>query len=124
MAKAKVTYSRYDTADYLKTEEDIVLYMEAVMEEGGDDANLIAHALGDVARARNMSQLAREVGMTREGLYKALSREGNPSFDTIMKVAKALGLQLGFKPAHGVRAVRRVRRPARRTSANASSASR
>lgn len=124
MAKAKVTYSRYDTADYLKTEEDIALYMEAVMEEGGDDANLIAHALGDVARARNMSQLARDVDMTREGLYKALSREGNPSFDTIMKVAKALGLQLGFKPARGVRAVRRVRRPVRHTSANASRASR
>lgn len=124
MAKAKVTYSRYDTADYLKTEEDIALYMEAVMEEGGDDANLIAHALGDVARARNMSQLARDVDMTREGLYKALSREGNPSFATIMKVAKALGLKLGFKPARGVRAVRRVRRPARRTPANASGASR
>lgn len=124
MAKAKVTYSRYDTADYLKTEEDIALYMEAVMEEGGDDANLIAHALGDVARARNMSQLARDVDMTREGLYKALSSEGNPSFATIMKVAKALGLKLGFKPARGVRAVRRVRRPARRTSANASGASR
>ena len=114
----------YDTADYLRTEEDIALYMEAVMEEGGDDASFIAHALGDVARARNMSQLAREVGMTREGLYKALSSEGNPSFDTIMKVAKALGLQLGFKPVRGVRAVRRVCRPVRRTSANVSSASR
>ena len=124
MAKAKVTYSRYDTVDYLRTEEDIALYMEAVMEEGGDDANLIAHALGDVARARNMSQLAREVGMTREGLYKALSNEGNPSFATIMKVAKALGLKLGFKPVHGVPAGRRVRRPVRRPSASASNASR
>ena len=114
----------YDTADYLRTEEDIALYMEAVMEEGGDDASFIAHALGDVARTRNMSQLPREVGMTREGLYKALSSEGNPSFDTIMKVAKALGLQLGFKPVRGVRAVRRVCRPVRRTSANVSSASR
>lgn len=124
MAKAKVTYSRYDTADYLKTEEDIALYMEAVLEEGGDDANLIAHALGDVARARNMSQLAREVGMTREGLYKALSSEGNPSFATIMKVAKALGLKLGFKPFREVRAGRRVRRPARRPSVSAPGASR
>lgn len=124
MAKAKVTYSRYDTADYLKTEEDIALYMEAVMEEGGDDANFIAHALGDVARARNMSQLARDVGMTREGLYKALSSEGNPSFATIMKVAKALGLKLGFQPVRGVRATRRVRRSVRRPSVSASRASR
>lgn len=124
MAKAKVTYSRYDTADYLKTEKDIALYMEAVMEEGGDDANFIAHALGDVARARNMSQLAREVGMTREGLYKALSSEGNPSFATIMKVAKALGLQLGFQPIRRAPTNRGVRRPVRRSSTNASSASR
>lgn len=124
MAKAKVTYSRYDTADYLKTEEDIALYMEAVMEEGGDDANLIAHALGDVARARNMSRLAREVGMTREGLYKALSSEGNPSFATIMKVAKALGLKLGFQPVRVAKAGRRVRRQSRRTLPNTSDASR
>ena len=122
MAKAKVTYSRYDTADYLRTEEDIALYMEAVMEEGGDDASFIAHALGDVARTRNMSQLAREVGMTREGLYKALSSEGNPSFATIMKVAKALGLKLDFKPVRGGHAGRRLRRPGRRRSANASRA--
>lgn len=124
MAKAKVTYSRYDTADYLKTEEDIALYMEAMIEEGGDDANLIAHALGDVARARNMSQLAREVGMTREGLYKALSSEGNPSFATIMKVAQALGLKLGFQAVQGAKAGRRVRRSVRRPSTSASRASR
>ena len=115
---------RYDTADYLRTEEDIALYLEAVMEEGGDDASFIAHTLGDVARARNMSQLAREVGMTHEGLYKALSSEGNPSFATIMKVAKALGLQLGFQSVHGTHAGRRARRPVRRRSANAPRASR
>ena len=124
MAKAKVTYSRYDTADYLKTEKDIALYMEAVMEEGGDDANFIAHALGDVARARNMSQLAREVGMTREGLYKALSSEGNPSFATIMKVAKALGFRLDFQPAQGSPAKRGARRQARCTLTSASGTSR
>jgi|SRR5690606_4409610 len=95
----KATFSSYDTADYLKTEEDIALYMEAVMEEGGDDPRFIAHALGDVARARNMSQLARETGLTREGLYKALSGEGNPSFATVTKVARALGLRLSFQPA-------------------------
>jgi probable addiction module antidote protein len=99
MPKVRETFSRYDTADYLKTEEDIAHYMEAVMEDGGDDANLIAHALGDVARARNMSQLARDTGLTREGLYKALSSDGNPSFATVLKVATALGLRLHFKPA-------------------------
>jgi probable addiction module antidote protein len=99
MPKVWETFSRYDTADYLKTEEDIALYMEAVMAEGGDDANFIAHALGDVARARNMSQLARDTGLTREGLYKALSSEGNPSFATVLKVARALGLELHFRKA-------------------------
>lgn len=91
------TFSRYDTADYLKTDEDIARYMEAVMEEGGDDPAYITHALGAVARARNMSQLARDTGLTREGLYKALSGEGNPSFATVMKVAHALGLKLTFR---------------------------
>lgn len=90
-------FSRYDTADHLRTEEEITLYLEAVMEEG--DPALIAAALGDVARARNMSQLARDTGMTREGLYKALSGEGNPSFATVMKVAHALGLKLKFQVA-------------------------
>ena len=93
------TFSRYDTADYLKTEGDIVLYMEAVMEEAGDDPAFIARALGTVARARNMSRLAKDVGMSREGLYKALSGEGNPSFATVMKVAHALGMRLTFQSA-------------------------
>lgn len=93
------TFSRYDTADYLKSEEDIIAYLEAVMEEGDDDPAYIARALGVIARARNMSQLAREAGMSREGLYKALSEDGNPSFATILKVAHALGLRLSFKPA-------------------------
>lgn len=95
----KETFSRYDTADYLKSDEDIARYMEAVMEEGGDDPAYIAQALGAIARARNMSQLARDTGLTREGLYKALSGEGNPSFATVMKVAHALGLKLTFRPA-------------------------
>ena len=66
----KETFSRYDKADYLKTEEDIALYLEAVMEEASDDPALITHALGDIARARNMSQLARDTGMSREGLFR------------------------------------------------------
>jgi probable addiction module antidote protein len=93
-ARVRETFSRYDTADYLKNEDDIAAYIDAVMEEGADDARLIAAALGDVARARGMMQLARDTGLTREGLYKALSADGNPSFDTVLKVMKALGLRL------------------------------
>ena len=95
-------FSRYDTADYLKTEADIVAYLDAVMTEGGDDPALIAHALGVVARARNVSQLARDTGISREGLYKALSGEGNPSFATIARVAKALGLRISFTPVQPI----------------------
>lgn len=92
-------FSRYDAADFLKTEEDIAYYLEAVFEEAGDDPALIAQALGAVARARNMSQLARDVGITRQGLGKALSAEGNPSFGTVLKVIQALGLQVRIVPA-------------------------
>jgi len=92
-------FAHYDTADYLKTEEDIAAYLEAVMEEAADDPVYVARALGVVARARNMSALAREVGMSRVGLNKALSGEGNPTLATVMKVAKALGLKLSFQPA-------------------------
>lgn len=94
---SKKNFSRFDTADYLETEDDIAAYMEAVMEEGGDDPAYILRALGAVARARNMSKLARETEMSREGLYKALSGEGNPSFATVMKVAHALGLRVTFQ---------------------------
>ena len=90
-------FNRYDAADYLETEEDIRLYLEACQEEG--DPTLIAAALGDIARARNMTHLAKEAGMTRAGLYKALSAEGNPSFATVSKVAKALGLKITLHPA-------------------------
>ena len=90
-------FTRYDTADYLETEEDIRLYLEACQEQG--DPALVAAALGDIARARNMSQLAKAVGMTRAGLYKALSPDGNPSFATISRVAKALGLKVTVHPA-------------------------
>jgi probable addiction module antidote protein len=99
MATTKETFSRYDTADYLKDEESILAYLEAAMEEGGDNPSFIAHALGVVARAQNMSQLARDTGLTREGLYKALSDEGNPSFATVVKVAHAMGLRLTFRSA-------------------------
>lgn len=94
---ATENFSRYDTVDYLKSEADIAAYLEAVMEE--DDPSLIAAALGDIARARSITQLARDTQMSREGLYKALSGQGNPSFATILKVAKALGLRISFQPA-------------------------
>jgi probable addiction module antidote protein len=87
-------FSRWDSADYLKTEEDIALYFEACLEEDPGDGSLIRAALGAIARARGMTQLARETGLTREGLYKALSPEGNPEFTTVMKVIKALGLKM------------------------------
>ncbi len=100
----KVTYARYDSADYLKSEEDVAVYLEAVMEEGGDDPAYVARALGTVARARNMTELAREVGMSRVGLNKALSGEGNPTLATVLKVAKALGLKVSFQPREAERA--------------------
>ena len=87
----------WDSAEYLKSERDIAVYLEACVEEAGDDPAFLAHALGVVARARNMSQIARDTGMTREGLYKALSAGGNPSFATVLKVANALGLRISFK---------------------------
>jgi probable addiction module antidote protein len=85
---------KWDTVEYLKTEEDMVLYLQACMDEAGDDAAFIAAALGDIARARGMSQLAKDTGLGRESLYKALSGEGNPSFGTILKVMHALGIKL------------------------------
>jgi len=85
---------KWDSAEHLKTEEDMAMYLEACMEEAGDDAAFIAKALGTIARARGMSQLAKDTGLGRESLYKALSGEGNPSFGTILKVMRALGITL------------------------------
>ncbi|MEE2715860.1 MAG: addiction module antidote protein [SAR324 cluster bacterium] len=82
----------YDSAEYLETEEDIAAYLEAVLEDG--DPALITHALGVIARAKGMTQIARETGLGRESLYKALSPEGNPEFVTVLKVIQALGLKL------------------------------
>ncbi len=93
-----INTTSWDSAEYLKTEEDMQLYLEACIEESGDDPSFIIHALGVIARAKNMSQLARDTGLTREGLYKALSPEGNPTFSTVSKVAKALGFKLSVQP--------------------------
>ena len=87
---------KWDSAEYLKTDEDVALYLDACIEEAGDDAAFIAKALGNIARARGMTQLAKDTGLGRESLYKALSGEGNPSFATILKVARSLGLE--FRP--------------------------
>ena len=89
----------WDPAEHLTTDEDMAAYLEAALQEG--DAALIAAALGDIARAKGMSQIARDAGLGRESLYKALSADGNPEFATIMKVVSALGLQLHASPAQG-----------------------
>jgi probable addiction module antidote protein len=93
-----VKTTRWDSAKHLKSERDIRDYMKVCMEEAGDDPAFIAHALGVIARARNISQLARETGMSREGLYKAFSSDGNPSFAAVMKLAKALGFRVSLRP--------------------------
>ena len=90
----KVKFKTYDVADYLKTEEDMAAYLEACFEEAGDDAAFIAAALGDIARAHGMAEIAEATGLTREGLYKTFSKDGNPSFSAVLKVMKALGLKL------------------------------
>lgn len=87
----------WDPADHLRTEEDMVAYLEAALEDG--EPTLVAAALGDIARAKGMTQVAREAGLGRESLYKALSPSGNPEFATILKVIAALGLQLHAAPA-------------------------
>lgn len=96
---AKTRTKRYDSAEYLKTSEDMAAYLEAVLEDG--DPHLIVHALGNIARARGMSQIAREAGLGRESLYKALSPDGNPEFATVLKVVRALGIKLHAEPVHG-----------------------
>jgi probable addiction module antidote protein len=93
----KLVTTPWDPSDHLATEEDRAAYLEAALEEG--DPALVAAALGDIARAKGMSQVAREAGLGRESLYKALSPSGNPEFATIMKVVSALGLRLHVSTA-------------------------
>lgn len=90
----KTKTTPYDVAEHLRTPEDMAAYLDAWLEEAPDDAAGIARALGDIARAKGMTQVAKDAGLSRESLYRALSAEGNPSFATIIKVAKALGLKL------------------------------
>ena len=97
----KTKTSRFDVAEHLRTPEEMAAYLEACMEEANGDAAFIAKALGDIARAKGMSQVARDTGLSRDSLYKALSGEQSPGFDTILKVVRALGLRLHAEAAFG-----------------------
>ena len=92
MTKTKTT--RYDVAEHLRTPEEMAAYLEACIEEADGDAAFVAKALGDIARAKGMAQVARDAGLSRESLYKDLSGDRSPGFDTILKVIGALGLEL------------------------------
>ncbi|MBK9153025.1 MAG: putative addiction module antidote protein [Chloracidobacterium sp.] len=96
MAKIKTT--KYDLAEYLNTPEEMAAYLEACLEEANGDAAFVAKALGNIARAKGMTEVARNAGVSRESLYKALSGERTPNFDTILKVIHALGLELHALP--------------------------
>jgi len=89
----------YDVAEQLRTPEEMAAYLDAWLEEAPEDAAGIARALGDIARAKGMSQVARDAGLSRESLYKALSENGNPSFATVLKVARALGVKFHAEAA-------------------------
>lgn len=94
MTKAKTKLHRYDVAEHLRTPEEMALYLDACIEESEGDAAFIAKALGDIARAKGMTQVAKDAGLSRESLYKALSGERSPDFATILKVTRALGVKL------------------------------
>lgn len=99
---SKTTKTRttpYDVAQHLRTPEEMAAYLDAWLEEAPDDAAGIAKALGDIARAKGMSQVAKDAGLSRESLYRALSADGNPSFATVLKVARALGVRLHAEAA-------------------------
>lgn len=96
---SKTTTRRYDVAEHLRTPEEMAAYLEACLEEADGDAAFVAKALGDIARAKGMAQVARDTGLSRESLYKALSGERSPGFDTVLKVIRALGLKLHAEAA-------------------------
>ena len=91
---AKTRATLYDVAEHLRTPQEMAAYLDAWLDEAPDDAAGIAKALGDIARAKGMSQVAKDAGLSRESLYRALSADGNPSFATVLKVARALGVKL------------------------------
>ena len=87
-------FRRFEAADYLDDLDDVTAYLEIALQESADDPTAVPRALGVIARSQNMSELAHRVGMSRDGLYKALSAEGNPTWSTVLKVTSALGLRL------------------------------
>ncbi|MXW05407.1 MAG: putative addiction module antidote protein [Gemmatimonadetes bacterium] len=91
-----ISFSKWKVTEHLRTLEDARLYLEACAKEDPGDGSQIRAALNDIARSGNMSWLAREIGMSREGLYKALSEDGNPAFSTVVRIVRALGLQVRF----------------------------
>lgn len=99
MSTLNETFKPFDPANYLNSVEDVAAYLEASIEEDGDDSAAIKRALGNIARSQKFSEIARQSGLSREGRYKALSEDGNPSLATIIKVSSALGLKLRFEAA-------------------------
>lgn len=93
-ASPQLRTSPYDVAEHLRTPEEMAAYLDAWLEDAADDISGITRALGGIARAKGMSQIARDTGLSRESLYRALSEDGNPSFATVLKVARALGVRL------------------------------
>jgi probable addiction module antidote protein len=89
----------WNVQDFLQTPEDCAAYVQAALDEAGDDAAFVVKALGDVARSRGMAALARDVGVTREGLYRSISESGNPSFSTVFRLIRALGLEVKVSAA-------------------------
>jgi probable addiction module antidote protein len=96
---SKTKTTPYDVAEHLRTPEEMAAYLDAWLEEASNDAAGIARALGDIARAKGMTQVAKDAGLSRESLYRALSADGNPSFATVLKVARALGVKLHAEAA-------------------------
>jgi probable addiction module antidote protein len=97
--KVKVRTAAYDVAEHLRTPEEMAAYLDAWLEEAPGDAGAITKALGDIARAKGMSSIAKDTGLSRESLYRALSADGNPALATVLKVARALGLRLRAEAA-------------------------
>ncbi len=119
---ARTITTKYDVSKHLRTPEEMAAYLEACIEEASGDAAFIVKALGDIARAKGMSQVARDAGLSRESLYKAFSGERTPGFDTVLKVVGTLGLKLH---AEAVKRTRPAARPGgaanRRETASTSS---
>lgn len=113
----KTVTTPYDLAEHLRTPEEMAAYLEAGLEEANGDAAFVAKALGDIARSKGMSQVASDTGLSRESLYKALSGDRCPSFDTILKVVEALGLKLHAGTALASETATQPKAPRRRVGA-------